>query len=818
MDPNSRSTGVPNQKTASQPFYPGKSLVSKFPQNVPNPNESEKSEEFPPGIQPPVYFGNFHYLHGDGQHKIPTSHPQHSRFETASKNVRSDDEFRTPNQPLSFHSSKAHPGMRYTQDPETSDLSFLSRQSFDQKLQDRFVNKPSYSQDTSSNLNLSNSLEPGYRDVSNSFLNPAFMGSFSTETSSNVAKPIFQNAREGLFVPVENKSVLIEEAKSGSSPAEDIMSAINQNQINCVSLLNEVGSKVKKRVDYVIKEVPVGKIKIFECNCVLDKDKIGFGKGNSKQGAKTESAIEGVRTLLTKDQFTYEKAHITLSVQKTTGIGINPSGAPSSTTTTRPDQTQPQIQIQAQVLVNSNVQENASKPQEQQDTKVESQNQSVLSQSNLETEAGLMNDSALYELNLIAKECFIEPRWVMSPPGGPNGEFEAQVIFDKLVANGKGRKKLDAKRDAAFKIIQQIRGSKELKERYNPKSKKKLSPSNSMTELAKNDQRKILFESCVDPKILQEIESNEHTWKETIMKLEKNLSEYLTNVRRKYEVEEETSDILHEFFNAIADYTNIVTSNPKQIMLEEPKHLADYLHEVSLVPAGSFALDCMRDDKLSIDALLTFEEIKKISEKELLELYHAAMTECQKLALRENPSSALKMEFSIETSDEFGNFLLVKTNSMAGELTMQIQISNLCLSSGDSSVKKYDNSVVHIQRIYDCFEDSDRLKQFRDLMCLMRIWRSNNENVILLAPELLDAVLLADFLSNKNGNLATYVINCLTVMSTEEAFKAALSRCGDFYTKLYKEIPSKMKWAIASQSSQSLEAIYKEQFEECSIV
>lgn len=29
-----------------------------------------------------------------------------------------------------------------------------------------------------------------------------------------------------------------------------------------------------------------------------------------------------------------------------------------------------------------------------------------------------MNDSALYELNLIAKECFIEPKWVMSPPGG----------------------------------------------------------------------------------------------------------------------------------------------------------------------------------------------------------------------------------------------------------------------------------------------------------------------------------------------------------------------------------------------------------------
>ncbi len=132
-----------------------------------------------------------------------------------------------------------------------------------------------------------------------------------------------------------------------------------------------------------------------------------------------------------------------------------------------------------------------------------------------------------------------------------------------------------------------------------------------MTELAKNDQRKILFESCVDPKILSEIESIDQNWKETIMKLEKSLSEYLASIRRKYEVEEETTDILHDFFKTVSDYTNIVTSNPKQIMLNAPKHLADYLNDASLVPAGSFALDCMRDDKLSIDALLTFEESKR---------------------------------------------------------------------------------------------------------------------------------------------------------------------------------------------------------------
>jgi len=267
---------------------------------------------------------------------------------------------------------------------------------------------------------------------------------------------------------------------------------------------------------------------------------------------------------------------------------------------------------------------------------------------------------------------------------------------------------------------------------------KKLSPSNSLTELAKNDQRKILFESCVDPKILSELESIDQNWKEKLLKLEKSLSEYLTNIRRKYEVEEETTDILHEFFKTVSDYTNIVTSNPKQIMLEAPKHLADYLNDASLVPVGSFALDCMRDDKLSIDALLTFEEskrfvgnilkksfvVKKISEKELLELYQESLKECHRLAT--NPP--FKMEFSIRTSDEFGNFLLVRTNSLAGELTMQIQVSRLCFNesaenSGEAPIKKYDNSVIHIQHIYDCFEESDRLKQFRDLMCLMRIWR-----------------------------------------------------------------------------------------------
>ena len=47
---------------------------------------------------------------------------------------------------------------------------------------------------------------------------------------------------------------------------------------------------------------------------------------------------------------------------------------------------------------------------------VEQQNASLDSSYRAPT----VNDSALYELNLISKECFVEPRWQMSPPGGRN--------------------------------------------------------------------------------------------------------------------------------------------------------------------------------------------------------------------------------------------------------------------------------------------------------------------------------------------------------------------------------------------------------------
>jgi hypothetical protein len=49
-------------------------------------------------------------------------------------------------------------------------------------------------------------------------------------------------------------------------------------------------------------------------------------------------------------------------------------------------------------------------------------------------------------------------------------------------------------------------------------------------------------------------------------------------------------------------------ANPKQILIQSEKHLADLVLDCHLVPIGSFALECLRNDKMVIDTILTFKE------------------------------------------------------------------------------------------------------------------------------------------------------------------------------------------------------------------
>lgn len=53
---------------------------------------------------------------------------------------------------------------------------------------------------------------------------------------------------------------------------------------------------------------------------------------------------------------------------------------------------------------------------------------------------------------------------------------------------------------------------------------------------------------------------------------------------------------------AIADSENDVADGEKR--------LAEYINEFYLIPIGSFALDCMRDNEQVLDALLIFHECK----------------------------------------------------------------------------------------------------------------------------------------------------------------------------------------------------------------
>ena len=74
--------------------------------------------------------------------------------------------------------------------------------------------------------------------------------------------------------------------------------------------------------------------------------------------------------------------------------------------------------------------------------------------------------------------------------------------------------------------------------------------------------------------------------------------------------------ILTGFFTQVSNFTKSIASVHKISPMESPSRFSDYVSNCSLIPIGSFALDCMRQNKLSIDAALVFHN-GKISSKKL---------------------------------------------------------------------------------------------------------------------------------------------------------------------------------------------------------
>jgi len=582
--------------------------------------------------------------------------------------------------------------------------------------------------------------------------------------------------------------------------SEHILITIEENQINTVSMLNEVSSKIKKRIEYMMNETPLGKNRVFECICYLEKDKIGVGKGNSKQAAKTEAAKAAITTLVTKDIYNVEAQAIMVSIQRASGQNgsLSPSVASKST-----------INSKSNIRSHSNIMSDI------ENSPVNSIcDEQSLSHNNISTESGTksanhMNDSPLYELNVIAKECFIEPKWTLTPQPDQNGEFEVELRFEKLLAYGKGKKKQDAKRDAAIKIIKQIRSSQELSERFNPKSKKLSTKIAGTSDSIIADKSNRFFEECISYKFFEKSHNKNFSLKEDIKKKNQELEAHLLALGQNDKLEDTDSEYFRLMFKKISDYTSMITSNTKQVMINAPRHIADYIYNCYIIPIGSFAVGCMRNDKLIADCLMIFEKVKDCEDHDLFELYKQALEECQNL--EKQNYTHLDCKFTVK-SDARGAYLEAQSLFEAQTLKINIYINNqgqqqTKSQSQNSDFKKFNFLITHVKQIYNTFENlSDDLANFRTLLITLRLWREKN-SLNSLPTEIIDVILLNEFLTNKLLNISSTLITCFTILSSEEVMKAILKRYGAQYESLYQEISQSERGKILRISSQSLNSV-----------
>jgi len=580
--------------------------------------------------------------------------------------------------------------------------------------------------------------------------------------------------------------------KPQQNESESIMTLIEQYDINCISLLNEISSKVGKDASYTFSDVKEGTIPLFSCECSYDEEIIGTGKKNSKQGAKLNAATDAIKSFLTSEKYSLEKAHLLLSIKK---VVANLSSS-----------NQDPIIVKNINMTKINTQDDKEGPE-------------ILNEG-----GSLVNDSAIYELNLLSKEFLIEPSWKTSVSAGSSGEFVAEVNFDGIICSGFGKKKLEAKRDAALKVIEKIRNNRELSAKFYRKHHKeeiikkdqvveKYHSDEIIQKISNNDERKLMFRNLLQNKVVKEIQKECQRWKKDATLLHGDFNQYLTELLQKQKLPDEVKDFLNGFFYRLVDYTNsLTTTNVSDAFKSSKLNLQDYVTECSIVPVGSFALDCMRRNQLTIDAIISYHEKKKISEKEFLSIFKELLEDHQN-SLGDNLPNEARMSFKLDFSD-VGDHLLVTLNFPFGALTIEIQAHNMSKENEEKLSKSLCHySVAHVQSIYEYFGEDQDLNKFRSLMGLMRIWRKNC-NAKLLHPELIDAVLLSEIFNAPNADLAYYVKNFLMVMSSEQTLKIALDKFESFYQKIFQELPEKLKWSLFTRNLQSLEAIHQRKYQE----
>jgi len=280
-------------------------------------------------------------------------------------------------------------------------------------------------------------------------------------------------------------------------------------------------------------------------------------------------------------------------------------------------------------------------------------------------------------------------------------------------------------------------------------------------------------------------------------KFQKKISEEQTKMFDGYELKSDVNQSLEDFFHRIENYTSMITSNPKQIMLEEKRHLADYIKSSYLSPVGSFALGCMRKDKLVIDTILTYEEIKSMEEEEFLELYKYSLETCFTLDQQAGTNiENMKFCFSVQE----GGFLQIKSTGRSESLCLNIYIQKHAL-------EQLTLPIQHIHKIYSQMNDGslEELKFFRKLLQIIRMWRSDEFNLVPI--EIFDMVLLTVFLRDHSFHIEKTLFSWTQILNSSSLTARVLKSFGQQYLNLYEELSQETKDRLHDGSRQMLSYI-----------
>lgn len=613
---------------------------------------------------------------------------------------------------------------------------------------------------------------PKYQKNALAFSDPdsGFIGNLQAKEKqvSNLSDSKISNARDSTLMGDFPQGKLNKKLREKLDPKLDALLELVENQeMNSISLLNEMSGKLKKKVEYDLTEGLSGRTKIFDCTCLFGNQVIGKRRGNTKQSAKAEAAKQGLRTLLTEKQFLTESAALILSIQK----------AQENMTKQRNP-----------LFASKNLDEKPLLTAERTPSEEWSTSLS-LSSINQEKSVEQMK-SSLYELNVLARRLSIEPIWSFPFEANAEGYFEVSLQFGNLMVTELAKRKQDAKKEAAALMIKKIKEAQSENKTFHSENTENIFGSKNQKQ-DKGDKARLLFEKMNKPRMVSG--DNKILFKQ----IPKKISEEQTKMFDGYELKSDVNQSLEDFFHRIENYTSMITSNPKQIMLEEKRHLADYIKSSYLSPVGSFALGCMRKDKLVIDTILTYEEIKSMEEEEFLELYKYSLETCFTLDQQAGTNiENMKFCFSVQE----GGFLQIKSTGRSESLCLNIYIQKHAL-------EQLTLPIQHIHKIYSQMNDGslEELKFFRKLLQIIRMWRSDEFNLVPI--EIFDMVLLTVFLRDHSFHIEKTLFSWTQILNSSSLTARVLKSFGQQYLNLYEELSQETKDRLHDGSRQMLSYI-----------